>query len=309
MQTYSDICSWIYLKESNSFICKRQSRHIQPMNQNNHNSVASLQDLYYVSYNTVTRRELYEKQYKIIRVISGVSVLTGGDKTIKVYPGEYVFVNQGGFSRITMYPKKKKPFKLICLNFSDKFLHKYRDQNLIPALSEQNIPPFVPVAASVPLSSLFASLQVYAQHNAMPHQPILNLKLEECLHILEREQYALFCRLLSHQTEVKNNLKEFMENNYFHNAPLERFAKLSGRSLSSFRREFIEVFGETPNKWLIRKRVEKGYEMLIAENCRPIDIYWELGFETLAHFSRKFKEQYGITPSELRKKGKEEKGI
>lgn len=270
------------------------------MNQPN-NTIASLQDLYYVTYSSVTRRELYEKQYKLIKVISGSAVLTGSNKTVEVRAGEYLFVNQGSFSRIIMHPEKSKPFGLVCLNFSDKFIHKYREQHLTPVTPETTLSPFEPIKPSLLFRALFASLQVYAQNKIMPDQQILNLKLEECLHILELEHYPVFCQLMSNQREVKINLKTFMENNFFYNAPLERFAKLSGRSLSSFRREFIRIFGESPNKWLIQKRLEKGYQMIAEENCRPIDIYWELGFETLAHFSRKFKERYEITPSELRK--------
>lgn len=271
------------------------------MNQPN-NTIASLQDLYYVTYSSITRRELFEKQYKLIKVISGSAVLTGSNKTVEVRAGEYLFVNQGSFSRIIMYPEKNKPFGLVCLNFSDKFIHKYREQHMTPAIPETTLSPFEPIKPSLLFRALFASLQVYAQNKIMPDQQILNLKLEECLHILELEHYPVFSQLMNNQREVKINLKTFMENNFFYNAPLERFAKLSGRSLSSFRREFIRIFGESPNKWLIQKRLEKGYKMIAEENCRPIDIYWELGFETLAHFSRKFKERYEITPSELRKR-------
>ncbi|MEG1675980.1 MAG: AraC family transcriptional regulator [Bacteroidales bacterium] len=263
--------------------------------------IPSLQELYYVTYPIITRRELYEKQYKVIKIISGMAELSGNNKTVNVRRGEYLFVNQGGFSRITMIPEKNAPFKLICLNFSDKFIQKYKEHHLTPAVIENSFIPFHVMRGSVLFEALFSSLQVYAQKEFTPDQQILNLKLEESLHILELEYYSIFCRMMSNYKITKINLKEFMEHNFIYNAPLERFAKLSGRSLSTFRREFIELFDETPNKWLIRKRLERGYEMIAREGARPIDIYWELGFETLAHFSRRFKEQYGINPSELRK--------
>lgn len=269
------------------------------------NTILSLQDLYYVTYTSVTRRELYEYHYKVIRIISGSAVLSGNDKTIQVSRGEYLFINQGGFSRITMYPDKDKPFQLICLNFSDRFLQKYREQNLSPMVSESSLSSFEPIQESILLNALYSSLSLYAENEVMPDQRILTIKLEECLHILELENYAIFCQLLSNQVAVKVNLREFMETNYVYNAPLERFARFSGRSLSSFRREFMNTFEESPNKWLIRKRLERGYDKIVSENCRPIDIYWELGFETLAHFSRKFKEHYNITPSDLRKMHKD----
>jgi hypothetical protein len=44
----------------------------------------------------------------------------------------------------------------------------------------------------------------------------------------------------------KLNLEEFMLKNFHYNAPIEHFAKLSGRSLTSFKREFSDIFKTSP---------------------------------------------------------------
>ena len=61
--------------------------------------------------------------------------------------------------------------------------------------------------------------------------------------------------------------------NYMYNAPMERFAELSGRSLSTFRRECMARFGMPPNKLILGKRLEMAYEKLSHDDVRPSDIY------------------------------------
>jgi AraC-like DNA-binding protein len=80
---------------------------------------------------------------------------------------------------------------------------------------------------------------------------------------------------------------------------LAQFAKLTGRSLSTFKRDFVKIFGTTAEKWLQKQRLERAYFLITQKNKRPSTIYLELGFETLSHFSYAFKKQFGQTPTEL----------
>lgn len=97
----------------------------------------------------------------------------------------------------------------------------------------------------------------------------------------------------------KADLEIFMNRNYKFNVNIERFAYLTGRSLSSFKRDFEKVFNETPHKWLIKKRLDEAYFLIEKKKLKPSDIYLELGFEDLSHFSFAFKKQFGYSPNNL----------
>ncbi len=97
------------------------------------------------------------------------------------------------------------------------------------------------------------------------------------------------------------DLTLFMYNNYMYKQPLETMAKLSGRSLSTFNREFKLIFNTTPHRWILKKRLQLAYDLLINTNDTVGDIYLQAGFEDLAHFSKAFKKEYGINPSEVKK--------
>ena len=64
----------------------------------------------------------------------------------------------------------------------------------------------------------------------------------------------------------KRGIKQFMEDNYLANLKINDYAVLTGRSVSTFTREFKRLYGTTPNKWLINKRISKAHDLLNNTN-------------------------------------------
>ena len=80
---------------------------------------------------------------------------------------------------------------------------------------------------------------------------------------------------------------------------MENFGYLTGRSLTTFKRDFKKISPLTPQKWLIKKRLEVAYFKLKEEGKKVQDVYVEVGFKNPSHFSTAFKKQYGISPTEV----------
>ena len=91
-----------------------------------------------------------------------------------------------------------------------------------------------------------------------------------------------------------------MEKNFMFNMPMERFGYLTGRSLSTFNRDFKKMYSVTPQKWLTQKRLALAHYQLVEMKKKPVDVYLEVGFEDMSHFSSAFKKQYGYAPTRLR---------
>lgn len=91
-------------------------------------------------------------------------------------------------------------------------------------------------------------------------------------------------------------LLPFMEANYTQDMTLEEFATYTGRSLATFKRDFAKLSDLSPEKWLIRKRLDKAYEMLRDGKLKPSEVYYEVGFKNRSHFSIAFKRQFGVSP-------------
>jgi AraC-like DNA-binding protein len=71
-------------------------------------------------------------------------------------------------------------------------------------------------------------------------------------------------------------------------------------SEAHFIRTFRAVFGETPHRYLQRRRVERSMFLLRETDRSVTDICFDVGFGSLGTFSRTFREIVGETPSQYR---------
>jgi AraC-like DNA-binding protein len=77
-------------------------------------------------------------------------------------------------------------------------------------------------------------------------------------------------------------------------------AALAHMSPAHFSRCFRTVFGETPHRYLQRRRIERAMFRLRDTGRSVTDICMEVGFTSLGTFSRTFREIVGETPSDYR---------
>jgi len=82
------------------------------------------------------------------------------------------------------------------------------------------------------------------------------------------------------------------------NITVEELAFLCNMSLSTFKRRFAKIYGNSPNRWLLEKRMESAARMLKQRDCKASEIYYELGYENLSSFIQSFKQVYGVTPKQ-----------
>lgn len=168
--------------------------------------------------------------------------------------------------------------------------------------SYSEYPGIFSLQVSPALKSLFDSLEPYIRSDRPLSEVMKRHKLEEAIHILlEREEGLEQC-LFDFADPGKTDLKEFMLRNYMFNIPINKFAKLTGRSLSTFQRDFFKIFGMKASHWLLKQRLQAAHEALNSGHKRPSDVYLDFGFGDMSHFSKVFKSEYGYSPSFLSQK-------
>ena len=99
---------------------------------------------------------------------------------------------------------------------------------------------------------------------------------------------------------MKIDVLAFMEKNFAADMSMTEFAKASGRSLSTFKRDFKKISPLSPERWLTERRLRAAYEKLNLDS-RVSDVCFDVGFKNVSHFSAIFKKRFGKTPSEIRK--------
>ncbi len=94
--------------------------------------------------------------------------------------------------------------------------------------------------------------------------------------------------------------RDAMDRSYAEPLDVRAVAAVAHVSEAHFIRTFRAVFGETPHRYLQRRRVERSMFLLRETDRRVTDICLDVGFSSLGTFSRMFREIVGETPSHYR---------
>lgn len=81
---------------------------------------------------------------------------------------------------------------------------------------------------------------------------------------------------------------------------LDRLARVAAVSKYHFARSFEATYGETPIRYLTRRRVERAQDLLRHANLTVTEICTAVGFSSLGSFSRRFTVLVGESPTAYR---------
>jgi AraC-like DNA-binding protein len=97
--------------------------------------------------------------------------------------------------------------------------------------------------------------------------------------------------------------RDAIDRSYAQTLDVPSLAEVAHVSEAHFIRTFRATFGETPHRYLQRRRVERAM-FLLRETDRSItDICLDVGFASLGTFSRTFNEIVGASPTDYRARG------
>ena len=94
--------------------------------------------------------------------------------------------------------------------------------------------------------------------------------------------------------------RDAMDRSYADPLDIRAVAAVACVSEAHFIRSFRACFGETPHRYLQRRRVERAMFLLRETDRSVTDICYEVGFTSLGTFSRTFRSIVNETPSAYR---------
>jgi AraC family transcriptional regulator, exoenzyme S synthesis regulatory protein ExsA len=154
----------------------------------------------------------------------------------------------------------------------------------------------------IALSAFFHAMTIYFAADEKPPEALLKLKLKELLTSIlvgqSNQPLSAYLRYIAACDAPP--IEAIMEMNFCHNLSIDTFARMCHRSLSSFKREFRKLYGTSPGKWLLERRLEHSATLLQTTGMSVTEIMFECGFEELSHFSKAFKGKFGQSPSAYR---------
>ena len=244
------------------------------------------------------KNEVMLDDHCFVRIISGEIKITQSDSSRIFQPGDTILLPRRQLSTVAQYPKDDKPYQCVLIMLKTKRLREYYAANPVQK-NTAHVPAVKAFDKHPLLESYFASLIPYLEfHEELPEK-LVTLKIEEAITILRTIDQGVDAFLSDFSEPGKIDLADFMEQNYMHNMTLDKFSFLTGRSLTTFKRDFSRIYDATPQRWLTEKRLKLAHYLLSANQQKPVEIFREVGFENLSHFSYAFKKQFGYAPKEV----------
>ena len=244
------------------------------------------------------KSDLMFDDHMLVWFISGETKIIQAESTFSFKTGDIFLIPRNELATIINYPKNGLPHKTVVMHLSTERLKKFyeKTEHQKKTQPQQKIYRF----SNHPLlESCLASLIPYFSIESEFPESLASLKIEEAINILRLIDPSVDSVLANFDAPGKIDLIDFMQRNFMFNMSLEKLGYLTGRSLSTFNRDFKKLFQTTPQKWLTDKRLELAYYHLSEKKKKPTEIYLEVGFEDLSHFSFIFKKKYGVSPNQI----------
>lgn len=253
--------------------------------------------LYSCMYEKKLAGEQYVAEHSMGYIIAGTAqfITTGGSSLHG--PGSMGVARRNMLLKTVKIPPPSGQFRSISILFPQDVLKEYCTLHGIIATKPYDGPGMHALDGDPFIKGFFESLLPYFEHKRPLSSELLGIKTNEAIALLLQHDQGLKNLLFDFSQPFKIDLAAYMERHYMFNVPMSRFASHTGRSLAAFKRDFRKVFGLSPGRWLMQKRLAEAHRLIKDEGKRPSDIYLDLGFENLSHFSFAFKKTFGKSPA------------
>ncbi len=247
----------------------------------------------------------YVEENALVYVGAGrLEVMIDGEPMASFEKGECVFVRKD--HRMTLVNKAADDIDhhlTVFLFFTRQYLFDY-----YKTLHKLDMPPnverskksYLRIPRSSLLTSLFESFKPYWEKGETPEKHWLKLKVLEATRLLLLLDKSVYASLFDFTSQWRIDILDFMEKNYKYDLSVEELANYTGRSISTFKRDFKKISDLSPRNWLIQRRLREAQHLLSTTDWPVYKVMDNVGFKNFSHFSKRYHECFGETPSETR---------
>lgn len=176
-------------------------------------------------------------------------------------------------------------------------------KSLLPEEGNHSLKRIVPEST---LSKFIDSINFYFQNPSLVTDDLLELKIKELILLLVQTKNAtsvrqLFYDLFSPRT---HSIKNTVSAHLYTQISVSDLAELCHMSLSTFKREFKNIYATSPLHYINSQRIKKAKDLLTSSPKSIAEIAFQVGYNDPHYFTRLFKKQEGISPSAFREANK-----
>jgi len=234
-------------------------------------------------------------------LLNGGMTLYDVNHQYPIQPGDYHFIHRNQLARYTKTPPKQGEFESISVFLRQDFLRSISQEYDLIAEPSAIKETMISIEPDLLLKNFVQSYPPYATLTGQDAATLIKLKQKELVLILLRLHPELKNILFDFSEPEKIDLEAFMTRNFKFNVSIQRFSYLTGRSITTFKRDFEKIFNMPPGRWLIERRLKEAHYLIQTKGMLPSLAYLEVGFEDLSHFSFAFKKMFGMSPAQVKK--------
>ena len=222
----------------------------------------------------------------LIYVLEGHKRLHFEDKTVTATIGKLLLIKSGLYVMSEFIPEGLN-YQAVIIYCSDEVIRKFclkyfspSERTSIKASSYLTIP-------TNELLDSFRDQYLSYFHKEFPNlEAILQIKLHELLLLLlsgeNKEEVKTWLQTIAFEQPVE--IDQIVRKHLFQQLTLEELAKLSGRSLASFKRDFQNHYHTSPKKWIHQQRLSHAKMLLQNANQNVSEVAYASGFENIPYF-------------------------
>lgn len=241
----------------------------------------------------------------ITYVLSGKKKWLTPQRAWTLTSGQSIFAHKGAYLNQQYF---EEDFCVLMFFMTDRFIRNFAMSDLEADMLAGGSPQapgdlIESIEVTETLETLYHSFFGYLKQKERIPKKIIELKFREMLlNIISNPgNAAVRDAILDIARNDGMGLTKVMEENFYYNLSLEEFARLSGKSLSTFKRDFRNTYHTTPGKWLTERRLEYARQLLLGTGAAVKEICYDSGFENPSHFVSAFRKRFGQTPQAMRK--------
>lgn len=265
--------------------------------------------LQYVNTTTQENFDAFLTHHALVYILSGVKQIKVAQNKFDIHSGELFLIPRGEYV-MSEYIAGESGFRSLMLFFSKKTAQEMLEQIsratggklLETEKIKKEAVKIIPRNREI--EKLFASLEAYSQGENPFMCELIRLKFAELIYLLMDTPYQklIFSFLLDATRSEIPSLSSVLDSHLYSSVTVNELALLSGRSLSSFKREFMREYGEPPRTWIRTKKLARAAFLLDTTDHAVEEVAEASGFISNTHFTRLFKSHFELTPTEYRSK-------
>lgn len=250
----------------------------------------------------LTDVEFYTNVPCLVYIESGQETITTSDnKTYELHAQTAIFLPQG-VNLHSDYVKTTTDLKAYLVFLEDDVISSYLSTQKPISNVKNHQSKLLKIQCNELIKTYFNSIEQLTKQS-ISTKALVKIKLLELLHLLtiySADFPHTVAQSKKHSSLPKRNLTRLLNNTDILKLTIKDLANLSGKSVSTFTRDFKSQYSMTAKQWLQERRLAHALKLLTSTDLNVTHIASDVGYENVSHFIKAFKEKYKTTPKQFK---------